>query len=65
MKCQTLFCCIFAWCATHYYKRRKGLRDSDARPTGDKEVAGSTAAEVGNILSWIMTYFLGSFFPFR
>ena len=24
----------------------------DARPTGDQEVAGSTPAEVGNILSW-------------
>ena len=30
------------------------------RPTGDQEVAGSTPAEVGNILSWrlIMKYFL-------
>ena len=37
------------------------------RPTGDQEVAGSTPAEVGNILSWrlIMKYFLRSFFPFR
>ena len=37
------------------------------RPTGDLEVAGSTPAEVGNILSWrlIMKYFLWSFFPFR
>ena len=24
----------------------------DARPTGDQEVAGSTPAEVSNILSW-------------
>ena len=24
----------------------------DARPTGDQEVAGSTPAKVGNILSW-------------
>ena len=24
----------------------------DARPTGDREVADSTPAEVGNILSW-------------
>ena len=33
------------------------------RPTGDQEVAGSTPAEVGNILSWIliMKYFLRSF----
>ena len=31
-----------------------------ASPTGDQEVAGSTPAEVGNILSWrlIMKYFL-------
>ena len=37
------------------------------RPTGDQEVAGSTPAEVGNILSWrlIMKYFLRSFSPFR
>ena len=37
------------------------------RPTGDQEVAGSTPAEVGNILSWrlIMKYFLRSFTPFR
>ena len=36
------------------------------RPTGDQEVAGSTPAEVGNILSWrlIMKYFLRSFYPF-
>ena len=32
------------------------------RPTGDQEVAGSTPAEVGNILSWrlIVKYFLRS-----
>ena len=37
------------------------------RPTGDQEVAGSTPAEVGNILWWrvIMKYFLRSFSPFR
>ena len=37
------------------------------RPTVDQEVAGSTPAEVGNILSWrlIMKYFLRSFSPFR
>ena len=37
------------------------------RPIGDQEVAGSTPAEVGNILSWrlIMKYFLRSFSPFR
>ena len=34
--------------------------------SGDQEVAGSTPAEVGNILSWrlIMKYFLRSFSPF-
>ena len=39
----------------------------DARPTGDQEVAGSTPAEEGNILSWrlIMKYFLRSFSLFR
>ena len=37
------------------------------RPTGDQEVAGSTPAKVGNILSWrlIVKYFLRSFSPFR
>ena len=37
------------------------------RSTGDQEVAGSTPAEVGNILSWrlIMKYFLRSFSPFH
>ena len=37
------------------------------RPTGDQEVAGSTPAEVSNILSWrlIVKYFLRSFSPFR
>ena len=32
----------------------------DARLTGDQEVAGSTPAKVGNILSWrlIVKYFL-------
>ena len=37
------------------------------RPTGDQEVAGSTSAEVGNILSWrlIMKYILRSFSPFH
>ena len=36
------------------------------RPTGDQEVAGSTTAEVSNILSWrlIMKYFLQSFSTF-
>ena len=37
------------------------------RPTGDQEVAGSTPAKVGNILSWrlIMKYFLWSFSLFH
>ena len=37
------------------------------RPTGDQEVAGSTPAEVGSILSWRlnMKYFLLSSSPFR
>ena len=37
------------------------------RPTGEQEVAGSTPAELGNILWWrlIMKYFLRSFSPFR
>ena len=39
----------------------------DARQTGDQEVAGSTPAKVGNILSWrlVLKYFLRSFSPFR
>ena len=39
----------------------------DAGPTGDQEVAGSTLAEVGNILSWrlIVKYFLRLFSSFR
>ena len=37
------------------------------RPTGDQEVAGSTPAEVCNILSWrlIMKHFLRSFSPYH
>ena len=43
------------------------MLSAGACPTGDQEVAGSTLAEVGNILSWslIMKYFLRSFSPFR
>ena len=39
---------------------------SDARPTGDREVAGSMPIGPSNILSWrlIMEYFLRSFSPF-
>ena len=37
------------------------------RLTGDQEVAGSTPAEVSNILLWrlIVKYFLRSFSPFH
>ena len=37
----------------------------DGHSTGDQEVAGSTPAEVGNILSWrlIKKYFLWPFSP--
>ena len=46
--------------------RPASVAQLDAGPTGDKEVAGSTPTEVGNILSWrlIMKYFLRSFSPF-
>ena len=48
-------------------KKPASVAHLDAGPTGDQEVAGSTPAEVGNILSWrlIMKYFLRSFSPFR
>ena len=54
----------------HYFSHIKYICCSQllyVRPTGDQEAAGSTPAEVGNILSWrlIMKYFLRSFFPFR
>ena len=47
-------------------KKPASVAQLDARPTGDQEVAGSTPAEVGNILSWrlIMKYFLRSYSPF-
>ena len=35
----------------------------DARPTGDQEVAGSTPAEVGNILSWSWNIYYGHSLP--
>ena len=63
IKCTTYtifanFCHDFGWPRWLSWMRR---------PTGDQEVAGSTPAEVGNILSWrlIMKYFLRSFSPFR
>ena len=46
----------------HYTDNKEpaSVAQLDARPTGDQEVAGSTPAEVGNILSWrlIVKYFL-------
>ena len=47
--------------------RPASVAQLDARLTGDQEVAGSTPAEVGNILSWrlILKYFLQSFSSFR
>ena len=52
---------------SHVREEPAGVAQLDATPTGDQEVAGSTPAEVGNILSWrlIMKYFLRSFSPFR
>ena len=49
------------------YQVRLGSVARMRRTTGDQEVAGSTHAEVGNILSWglIVKYFLRSFSPFR
>ena len=45
--------------------RMASLAQLDACPTEDQEVAGSTPAEVGNILLWrlLMKYFLRSFSP--
>ena len=60
------FFSIISICISIYLSRPRWLSWM-CRPTGDKEVAGSTPAEVGNILSWrlIMKYFLRSFSPFR
>ena len=43
------------------------MAQSNARLTGDQEVAGSIHTGPGNILSWkvIMKYFLRTFSPFR
>ena len=51
----------------HSFRSRSRWPSWMCRPTEDQEVAGSTPAEVGNILSWrlIMKYFLRSFSPFR
>ena len=41
------------------------MAQSDARPTGDQEVAGPTPAEVGNILcgDWSWNIFYGHSLP--
>ena len=61
---------LVAWlgkCEITLYISRPRWLSWMRRPTGDQEVAGSTPAEVGNILSWrlIVKYFLRSFSPFR
>ena len=50
-----------------YYLSSPSLWETTQNDPGDQEVAGSTPAEVSNILSWrlIMKYFLRSFSPFR
>ena len=60
-------CCTYDWHFIGYMYGRPRWLSWMRRPTGDQEVAGSTPAEVGNILSWrlIMKYFLRSFSPFR
>ena len=56
-----------SWCGPYIFWSRPQWLSWMRRPTGDQQVAGSTPAEVGNILSWrlIMKYFLRSFSPFR
>ena len=51
---------------TYKFREPVSVAQSDARPTGDQEVAGSIPAGPGIILSWrlIMKYFLQSFSPF-
>ena len=58
---------VFFFFFFFFFFRRPRWLSWMRRPTGDQEVAGSTPAEVGNILSWrlIMKYFLRSFSPFR
>ena len=50
-----------------FYFLSASVARSDARSTGDQEVAGSIPAGSGNILSCrlIMKYFQRSFSPFR
>ena len=73
---ETFFCGDWSWNIFYSYSLpsaysrradRPGWLSWMCQPTGDPEVAGSTPAEVGNILSWrlIMKYFLRSFCPFR
>ena len=59
--------CKLIWKGIYSKRKRPQWLSWMRRPTGDQEVAGSTPAEVGNILSWrlIMKYFLRSFSPFR
>ena len=54
-------------CKRFKIKKDGNFIETNTLLTGDQEVAGSTPAEVGNILSWrlIMKYFLRSFSPFR
>ena len=73
LPCVILFLCFFSpfsigpWIVCINCKIRPRWLSWMRRPTGDLEVAGSTPAEVGNILSWrlIRKYFLLSFSPFR
>ena len=53
-------------CNYHPVSSQPGWLSWMRHPNGDQEVAGSTPAEVSNILSWrsIMKYFLRSFSPF-
>ena len=43
---------VFLFTDASHYGWSRPLAQLDARPTGDQEVAGSTPAEVGNILLW-------------
>ena len=46
--------------------KQASVAQSDARPTGDREVAGLIPAKPWNILSWRLTmkYILWLFYPF-
>ena len=60
-------CIWMQWKKRIYYVCRPRWLSWMCHPTGDQEVAGSTPAKVGNILSrrLIMKYFLRSFSPFH